>query len=177
MRIITLSLYFALSILYLSCNGKKSPISTDEFFQHLSVVTIKTELALLNISSAQTTRTAEGGAYVPKEAVNCKSGICEIIDLRCSGIDCSKSKDGVYSPILRYEPKHPDSDLNGYVAYPAVDVKAEMDKMVKLQRARDFLFEAAPVEKSFFLTKEAEAYFLKYPALNKSYNYKNLIYK
>jgi flagellar basal-body rod protein FlgC len=149
-------------------------MSTEEFLQYLSIITIKTELISLNIANAQTTRTAKGGPYIPKEAVNCKDGFCEIINLRCSGIGCSKTKDNLYSPILKYDPKHPDTDVSGYVAYPDVDVKSEMDKMIQLQRARDFLFEAAPINKSFFFTREAETYFKKYPALN-AYHFRSII--
>ena len=39
------------------------------------------------------------------------------------------------SPVLRYEPGHPDADKQGYVAYPQVDPVEEMTDLLGAVRA------------------------------------------
>lgn len=63
----------------------------------------------LNLANLETTRTLEGGAY-KKKTVKC--------DKRCQVIEKSQFK-------LRYEPKHPDANSDGYVVYPDITAKEE----------------------------------------------------
>ena len=147
------------SISVISCANEKE---IDIYFMRLSTLTKKLDTINLNITNAQTTRTKEGGAYRPRDAKNCKNGLCEII----------------YRPIseiLKYEPSHPDAQKNGYVKYPAINVMQEMQSLIKLQRAIEYLQDDPPVSKSFFYGPKIEHYLKKYPGLKGSYNFNEFL--
>ena len=96
-----------------------------------------------NIANAQTTRTAEGGAYQPKEVVfgsePAKESFSEILNNEMEeGAQIVQAKEIVNSrkpPILKYEPKHPDANAEGYVAYPNINTMEEMANMIEASRA------------------------------------------
>lgn len=75
-----------------------------------------------NIANLNTTRTPEGGAYRRKEFV-CENQICKVLE---------ESKF-----VLKYLPDHPDSDENGYVSFPDIDLLKEMDVMIQASREYD----------------------------------------
>ncbi|MBN2706025.1 MAG: flagellar basal body rod protein FlgC [Deltaproteobacteria bacterium] len=97
-----------------------------------------------NLANQNTTRTPEGGPYQRRDVVfqtavpNREDGspvaangplppplsvrVVEVID------DPSP-------PILKYQPEHPDADKNGYVAYPNVNMFAEMVNMLSASRS------------------------------------------
>ncbi len=129
------------------------------FFERLAVLITKSNVINLNITNAQTTRTVEGGAYIPKEAICCKGGICEIVPIRCKGIGCPHDGKLKPAPVLKYDPKYPDADSNGYVAYPDINVHEEMSKLVRVQRAIDYLMASPPVDKSYFYSESIQKYF------------------
>lgn len=145
------------------------------FFERLSVLVIKKDIINFNIQNAYTTRTAEGGAYIPKEAINCKAGKCTVTPLTCAGIGCNKSDMKPRSPIMKYEPEHPDAKKNGYVHYPDLNVQEEMTKLIRVQRAIEFLIESAPFSKEYFYSNEVQKYFRLYPALDNGYNFRKLL--
>lgn len=68
----------------------------------------------LNIANHESTRTIEGGTYIPKE-VKCVKGICQSVNSKIS-------------PLLVYKPGHPDANKEGYVAYPNIDLQLEQTK-------------------------------------------------
>jgi len=97
-----------------------------------------------NIANINTTRTPQGGPYQKKEVVfqaipdaknfgeilssaNPKSQIerVQVVDV------ISDNK----SPILKYEPNHPDANSEGYVAYPNINLMEEMTNMIQATRA------------------------------------------
>ncbi len=81
----------------------------------------KMNLIASNIVNIDTTRTPEGGPYRRKELV-CIEKTCEV----------------KYSSeiLMRYEPHHPDANVDGYVSYPDIDLMQEIDSMI--QATRDF---------------------------------------
>ena len=83
-----------------------------------SVLAIQNEMDLIaaNLANIQTTRTPTGGPYRPYKYISCTAEACLF--------------DRKLTPLMRYEPSHPDADLNGYVAYPDVDVMFEMQSMI-----------------------------------------------
>ena len=96
-----------------------------------------------NIANAQTTRTAEGGAYRRKEVVlgsePARDSFADILEGELSesvqevhATDVISAND---APILKYEPNHPDANAEGYVAYPNVNVMVEMANMIEASRA------------------------------------------
>lgn len=139
-------------------------LDEEEFFQLLAALETKLALLYLNIENAQATRTLDGTKYIPKKAINCKRGVCEVVKLNSEN-----------SATLRYDPKHPDANNKGYVSYPNVDVMSQMSEVVKLQRVKESLMKVAPVGESYFYSKEATHYFKKYPILDKTYNFQKII--
>lgn len=82
----------------------------------------KLELDIIssNIANVSTTRTPEGGPYQPQSLV-CDNHKCEV----------KKSTSGTY----RYLPDHPDSDAEGYVKFPKIDLAKEMDNLISAKKA------------------------------------------
>jgi flagellar basal-body rod protein FlgC len=95
-----------------------------------------------NIANAQTTRTAEGGAYRPKEVVfgaeSAKDSFGEILEGKLEEYGQKVHATEVISsnrpPILKYEPNHPDANEQGYVAYPDINVMKETADMISASR-------------------------------------------
>jgi len=72
------------------------------------------EIIGLNIANHKTTRTPQGGTYIPQE-VNCNNGTCKVVNTK-------------NTPVMVYVPGHPDADTNGHVSYPGIDLKLERTK-------------------------------------------------
>jgi len=106
------------------------------YCQDLNMTLQRTQIHKLNIANITTTRTLSGGPYQRKILKNCRNGLCEVIEEE-------------QSPILIYNPDHPDANQNGYVATPSFNVMEEMDFLVKAQRAYEVIVENAP-----FMTKD-----------------------
>ncbi len=96
-----------------------------------------------NIANAQTTRTAEGGPYRRKEVVfgsePTRESFADIlegeIDENAQSVHATEVLSTNKPPILKYEPNHPDANEQGYVAYPDVNVMAEMAEMIAASRS------------------------------------------
>jgi flagellar basal-body rod protein FlgC len=161
--------FLFVSILIISCQ-KESP---EDFFAKLNILTLKKQIILNNILNIKTTRTAEGGPYIPKEARACKDGGCTIKALPSFGVGAHPT--GPREPILKYEPGHPDALNNGYVAYPNINLDEERQKLNKVNTAIKFLLKEMPVSHSFFFSKEAAPIFSKFKAIDGEYNFKKLL--
>lgn len=105
-----------------------------------------------NIANAETTRTAEGGAYRREEVVFTPRVVGEpTVQILADGLgppvpSFAETVQGVQvaqvaqdpSPTrLVYEPKNPDADPRGYVEYPNVNVVTEMTDMMSATRSYD----------------------------------------
>ena len=101
------------------------------------------ELIALNIANINTTRTADGGNYVPLRLVSGpvesfeqvlseagKSPGTQPLGVRVYGIEPSDA--GVRRV---FEPGHPHADAEGFVSYPNISHAEEMTLMVKTSRA------------------------------------------
>jgi flagellar basal-body rod protein FlgC len=96
-----------------------------------------------NIANAQVTRTAEGGAYRPKEVVfgsePARDSFADILegemDEKAQTVHATEVVSTDRPPILKYEPNHPDADEKGYVAYPDINVMTEMANMISASRS------------------------------------------
>ena len=73
-----------------------------------------------NVANVNTTSTRKGGPYKRKDLVCNARGACEI----------SESKE----ITIKYMPGHPDAHVSGYVAFPAVDVYIEMEKLIAVHQ-------------------------------------------
>lgn len=82
------------------------------------------EISLLteNINNVNTTSTEAGGPY-QRKSLDCKKGECSVI---------SENK-----TVRKYMPDHDDADIDGYVEFPAIDVKNEMSALMKASAELD----------------------------------------
>jgi flagellar basal-body rod protein FlgC len=145
-----------LALIVSSCSHQKSAShkEIDLYCQDLNILYQKIAVTTSNIANINTTRTAEGGHYKRKIATNCKNGICEIVN------------DRDVFPMMKHEPKSPDADKNGYVAYPNIDLAAEKYDELKWSRVFETVTANAPVPANFFFKdSRAKDCFAKYPSL------------
>jgi flagellar basal-body rod protein FlgC len=109
-----------------------------------------------NIANAQTTRTAEGGAYQPKEVVfgsePAKESFSEILsgemEDNAQTVIAKEVGKSNRPPVLKYEPNHPDANAEGYVAYPNINTMEEMANMIEASRAYEANINAMNTAKS-----------------------------
>ena len=127
----------------------------------LSAQRVRVNTISSNIANAQTTRTDEGGPYRRKEVVfkaidfneyynkalgeSTKSAKFEdplnegdlgkIVNPAIMSVIVDKISRDDSTPKLKYDPTHPDSDANGYVAYPNINPVIEMADLVEATRS------------------------------------------
>ena len=97
-----------------------------------------------NIANAQTTRTPEGGPYRRREVIFGALPAQRTFEEELRGH--VKPDDPLHAkvlgvavderpPILKYDPAHPDSNEEGYVAMPNIDPMEEMVNMMLATRS------------------------------------------
>ena len=110
-----------------------------------------------NIANVNTTRTVDGEAYRKKIAVFKENLVSEInkdtgrVEKSSRGVKAAEIINDE-SPFKRvYDPNHPDSDEEGYVNYPNVNVLNEMVDLIAASRAYEANVTALNASKSMFL--------------------------
>lgn len=96
-----------------------------------------------NIANAETTRTPDGGPYKKKDPVfsaqTDRESFGEILqnalDENVQGVQVVDVDQDKRPPRMVYNPKHPDSNPDGYVAMPNVNPVEEMANMISAQRS------------------------------------------
>lgn len=91
-----------------------------------------------NLANAETTRTAEGGPYIRKQAIlearplEFGAALGEAVQaVRVRGVE----DDQVRPTHFVYDPGHPDARPDGYVEMPNVNVVEEMTDMITASRS------------------------------------------
>lgn len=97
------------------------------------------EQVSMNLANANTTRTANGGPYVPKSVISgptyrAFSSLVTNGALAPTGVSLHTVAPQKVNPRLAYEPSHPHADKNGMVSYPGINHSAEMLTLVQAQR-------------------------------------------
>lgn len=100
----------------------------------------RADAASTNIANMHTTRSADGGAYVPLQAVavgkpgrsfssfmNQNNGLLSL--------PAPEIRAAATAPRMVFEPGHPDADEKGYVAYPNINQVSEMVTLMTSSRA------------------------------------------
>ncbi len=108
----------------------------------LSAQRLRMNLISGNLANANTTRTRQGGPYRRKEAVfaaqSINSAFNKILTDRQKSQSTGVRVDRIYedpaSPILKYQPSHPDANEQGYVAMPNINTMEEMVNMISAAR-------------------------------------------
>jgi flagellar basal-body rod protein FlgC len=110
----------------------------------LTAQRIRMDVISNNVANAETTRTEAGGPYKREQVVfNAKSpsafgAALESVaggDHTSSGVEVVSVNDDEAPPRLVYDPKHPDANQDGYVAYPNINPVNEMIDMMSANRA------------------------------------------
>ena len=119
----------------------------------------RAEVASANMANAETTRTAQGGAY-RRQLVVFRARNVPRFPLLLAGMErggIAKPSAGVQVDQVvsdpspqprRYEPGHPDADAAGYVTYPNVNPVLEMADLLSAVRAYQLNAAAVQAAKS-----------------------------
>ena len=95
-----------------------------------------------NLANVNTTRTREGGPYRRKEAIfaaqpleeSFKKVLADRQKKQLSIVKVDRVIEDSNSPVMKYDPQHPDADEKGYVAMPNINVMEEMVNMISATR-------------------------------------------
>ena len=112
----------------------------------------------MNMANAQTTRTSDGGPYRRKSVSFESSPVLSPFD---SAMQDQMNRDlqgvavrGIVNDSRPfryvYDPGHPDSNQQGYVAYPDINVVEEMTNMVNAMRSYEANAQSIQDVKSMF---------------------------
>jgi flagellar basal-body rod protein FlgC len=116
----------------------------------------RAEVVAANMANAETTRTAQGGAY-RRQMLVFRAQPMPRFPLLLAGLRRAAPDGGVrveqvvadMSPLpRRYEPGHPDADAAGYVTYPNVNPVMEMADLLSAVRAYQLNAAAVQAAKS-----------------------------
>ena len=109
----------------------------------LSAQRLRMNLISANLANINTTRTKTGGPYRRKDPVFAaqphEASFREILGKRQKEMLKEVAVVGIVEdlrpPIKKYDPKHPDADVNGYVAMPNINLMEEMVNMISATRS------------------------------------------
>lgn len=91
-----------------------------------------------NIANLSTTHNEAGQRvpYQPKFVIFQAEEVSpELGQLGAAGVRVASVETAQVEPRLKFQPKHPDADANGYVAYPNIDMTAEFVDALEASRA------------------------------------------
>jgi len=88
-----------------------------------------------NIANMNTTRTMNGGPYSRQSVTMTEKKSFENIlkDSKGSGVEIASLHQDDRVRIV-HDPSHPDANEDGYVAYPEINISAEMTNLLMAQR-------------------------------------------
>jgi flagellar basal-body rod protein FlgC len=109
----------------------------------LSAQRLRMNLISGNLANVNTTRTNQGGPYRRKEAVFAAQPVDrafgQILARRMrhglSNVTITRVVEDRSPAIMKYDPRHPDADENGYVAMPNINLMEEMVNMISATRS------------------------------------------
>jgi flagellar basal-body rod protein FlgC len=106
----------------------------------LSAQRTRLEVTAANLANSETTRTAAGGPYRPREVFFVAGPVGEgrpddRAGRAIEGIREVRVEVPERPPIQRFQPDHPDADAQGYVAYPDVNRIAETVNLIEATRS------------------------------------------
>jgi len=96
----------------------------------------------MNLANVKTTRTELGGPYVRRTVIRAATDVDDpfathmrsALDRELQGVRIQSIVPDTRPFKLVYEPGHPDSNKEGYVAYPDINVVEEMTNLMTAQR-------------------------------------------
>lgn len=99
----------------------------------LTAQRLRMDVAASNLANAETTRSAEGGPYRPERVVF--APLMVAAGTAGQGVVARAVVGDASTPRIVYQPGHPDAGPDGFVAYPGVDVAAEMADLMGAARS------------------------------------------
>ena len=119
-----------------------------DFFTAMEVISsgltaerVRMNITASNLANAETTRTEAGGPYKRRdpifEAKNLEDrrGFQSDLDQALLGVEVSEVVEDTKEPRLLFDPSHPDSNGDGYVELPNVNMIEEMVNMMMAARS------------------------------------------
>ena len=108
----------------------------------LSAQRLRMNLISGNLANVNTTRTRAGGPYRRKEAIfaarpleeSFRKILADRQRKQLSIVEVDRVIEDSNSPVMKYDPQHPDADEKGYVAMPNINVMEEMVNMISATR-------------------------------------------
>lgn len=103
----------------------------------LSLERLKMDIISTNMANVNTTRTEDGGPYKKKEVLfmeNLKTARSRVGGRVSAGVKVVGIRENEEGLREVYDPEHPDSDEEGYVLFPNVNMVDEMISLIKVQR-------------------------------------------
>jgi len=103
----------------------------------LAAQRVRMQTVSSNLANAQTTRTAEGGPYrrqVPVFEANAIDHFGDALDRELAEVSVSRIEEDNDVRWV-HDPDHPDADDEGMVAYPDIDILAEMVDLMTASRS------------------------------------------
>lgn len=102
----------------------------------LSAARMRVEVNASNIANAETTRTADGGAYRKRMVVQVAQPFTEVLDdVTLAKPEVAAVLEDSSAPKRVYQPGHPDANKDGYVDYPNINIVSEMTELMAASRA------------------------------------------
>ena len=108
----------------------------------LSAQRLRMNLISGNLANVNTTRTRAGVPYRRKEAIfaarpleeSFRQILADRQRKQLSIVAVDRVIEDSNSPVMKYDPQHPDADEKGYVAMPNINVMEEMVNMISATR-------------------------------------------
>jgi flagellar basal-body rod protein FlgC len=104
----------------------------------LNAQRIRMNLISSNMANINTTRTEDGGVYRRKDAVFeavYEEQFSNTLDNSLTNVRVREIVEDNRPHILKYDPGHPDANMDGYVAMPNINVIEEMVNMISASRS------------------------------------------
>lgn len=109
----------------------------------LSAQRLRMNLISSNLANVNTPQSKDGSIYKRKDAVfsaqPTPSSFGETLSKRLgegmAGVEVVAIRDDNRSPILKFDPSHPDANEKGFVALPNINVVEEMVNMISATRS------------------------------------------
>ena len=119
----------------------------------LAAQRVRLQTVASNLANAQTTRTAEGGPYQRRAPVFNAATLDvfgSALDRELAAVEVSEI---AVDPDVRWvhDPDHPDANEEGMVAYPDIDILAEMVDMMTASRSYEANANAVEVTRDLAL--------------------------
>ncbi len=158
-----LILFFSIYIFSTFAHETKQSYDIELFCQDINVLLQKLDVSSNNLANINTTRVASGGPYQKKIIKSCKKGHCETHPHK-------------KSTILRYEPKPPAANTEGYVAYPNISEAEEKYNILKIQNIYETVWANRPPEitgKDWIIGDKFKNCFKKYNRFRELYDFQS----